>query len=211
MRAVSPPDPNPGLDPHAVHSPQPEGAERARVVVIDTETGGLDPLRHSIMSVGLVDYSGAHRLEVFVAEPEIVADPRSLAVTGIDLDWLRAHGVRPDEACDRIEAWLDGLGLGRPLLAAGHNVAFDLAFMRRLYHLAGRRVPLDFCHRSLDTHTLLFTLASMGRVPATARSSDGAFAHFGVAPPAHLRHTALGDAVATRDLLERLFALCEAP
>ena len=32
-------------------------------------------------------------------------------------------------------------------------------------------------------------------------------AHFDITPPDELRHTALGDAVATRTLLERLLAL----
>lgn len=200
-------------EPRTAHAPSTPALsiDRRRVVVLDTETGGLDPLRHSLMSVGLVDFSGEHRLEVYVLEPDVQFDPESMAVNGIDLDWLRANGLSPTAACDRIEAFLDGIGLGRPLMVAGHNVAFDLAYMRRLYTMAGRPLPRDFSHRSLDTHTLLYAWACAGRLPPGARSSDGAFAHFGVAPPEHLRHTALGDAVATRDLLERLFDLCGEP
>jgi DNA polymerase-3 subunit epsilon len=203
---VSPEASRPAHAPPAVAS-----ADLRRVVVFDTEAGGLDPLRHSLMSVGFVDFSGAHRLEVYVLEPDVQFEPEAMAVNGIDLHWLRANGLSPAEACDRIEAFLDGLGMGRPLMMAGHNIAFDLAYMRRLYTLAGRPLPRDFSHRSLDTHTLLYAWACAGRLPPEARSSDGAFKHFGVAPPPHLRHTALGDAVATRDLLAHLLDLCGAP
>ena len=65
-------------------------------------------------------------------------------------------------------------------------------------------MPPQFSHRSIDTHTLLWTLASLGMVPPSACSSDGAFGHYKVSPPKELRHTALGDALATRDLLEAI-------
>lgn len=179
---------------------------RDNIVVLDTETGGLDPLQHSIMTIGLVDWSGEHTLDLTVAEPTIHADPRSLTVNGLDPAVVAAEGLTPTEACDALDAWL--AALGHPVMIAGHNVAFDLAFLRRMYALAGRGLPQVFSHRSLDTHSLLYALASLGKVPSSARSSDGAFAHFDVAPPPELRHTALGDAIATRDLLARLLDLC---
>ncbi len=174
------------------------------MVILDTETGGLDPLHHSLLSVGLVSGDGRHQLEFYVIEPTIVSDPRSMKVNRIDLDQVRASGLTPGAAVDRIEAFLDGLGLGRPVMVAGHNIAFDIAYMRRLYRLAGRKVPRDFSHRTVDTHTLLWALSAVGRLPPDVTSSDQAFRHFDIAPPDEMRHTALGDALATRDLVARL-------
>lgn len=178
-----------------------------RIVVLDTETGGLDPAQHSILSIGMVDWTGKHQTEIFVNEGEIGSDPRSMEVNGIDLDWIRKYGVSPKTAVRKVEKFLNGLGMGRPLMICGHNVAFDMAYMRRLYTLAGKDTPRDFSHRSIDTHTLLWALAAQGRLPRTARSSDGAFGHFDIAPPDDKRHTALGDAIATRDLLIQLLDL----
>jgi DNA polymerase-3 subunit epsilon len=177
------------------------------VIVVDTETGGLDPLHHSLLSVGLVSGDGTRTLEFYVLEPTLTTDERSMAVNRIDLDRVRAEGLSPEKAVDRIEAFLDGIGRGRPLKAAGHNVAFDIAFLRRLYRMAGRDFPPDFAHRTIDTHTLLWALAQMERLPKDVVSSDKAFAHFDLAPPDALRHTALGDAVATHQLLQRLLPL----
>ena len=178
-----------------------------RIVVLDTETGGLNPLEHSILSIGLIDWTGKHQLEIYVKEPEIFSHPKSMAVNRIDLDWVEANGVTPLEAVKQVEKFLDGLKMGRPLMIVGHNIAFDIAYMRRLYTLAGEKVPRDFSHRTIDTHTLLWALANQDRLPRTARSSDGAFRHFDIAPPEHLRHTALGDAVATLDLVRHLLPM----
>ncbi len=180
------------------------------VIVFDTETGGLDPLIHSVLSIGLVSYDGTRRQEIFVREPEIFSHPRSMQVNGIDLDWIRANGVSPREAVSEVEAFLKAVAPKRPrrpAMMVGHNVAFDLAYMRRLYSLASVPIPREFSHRSIDTHTLLWSLVATGTLPNDVTSSDGAFAYFQIEPPPEARHTALGDAIATRDLLEHLLSL----
>lgn len=178
-----------------------------KLIIIDTETGGLDPLVHSILSIGLVAYDGSRQTEIFVREPTIVSHPRSMQVNGIDLEWVEQNGLSPAAAVDAVEAFLDSFGKRRPLIMAGHNIQFDLAFMRRLYAMADRKAPPEFTHRSIDTHTLLWALADVGTLPRNTCSSDGAFNYFNIQPPAELRHTALGDAVATRKLVQHLLEL----
>jgi DNA polymerase III subunit epsilon len=181
-----------------------------RVIVFDTETGGLDPFIHSLLSIGLVSYDGTRRTEIFVCEPDIGFHPRSMQVNGIDLDWIREHGVSPREAVAQVEAFLAETAPERPdppAMMVGHNVAFDLSYMRRIYSLAGQPFPREFSHRSIDTHTILWSLAVRGALPFDATSSDGAFKWFQIEPPPEARHTALGDAIATRDLLEQLLPL----
>ncbi|MBM4291984.1 MAG: 3'-5' exonuclease [Deltaproteobacteria bacterium] len=179
-------------------------AARGPVVVLDTETGGIDPHAHSLLTVGLVSLDGARRLEIWVREPQLLTAPESMAVNGIDLAEVEARGLPPAAACDALEAFLSeerARAGGRAPLLAGHNISFDLSFLRRLYRLAGRSAEGAFSHRSLDTHTLMWALAALGALPPEACGSDGAFRHYGVEPPPALRHTALGDAVATRALL----------
>lgn len=171
------------------------------IVVIDTEAGGLDPLVHSLLSVGLVSGEGDRVTEFFVREPEVVVSTSGMAVNRIDLAQVEAEGLSPAAACDALEAFL--APIERPMLA-GHNIAFDLAYLRRLYHLAGRAMPKSMAHRTVDTHSLMWALRIRGRLPAHVTGSDAAFAHFEIAPPTEARHTALGDALATRLLVERL-------
>ena len=79
--------------------------------------------------------------------------------------------------------------------------------MKRLYRVAERPWPTRLSHRVIDTHSLLWFSAQNGLIPVEACSSDGAFSYFTCEPPSHLRHSALGDAIATKHLLNQLFKL----
>lgn len=178
------------------------------VVIIDTETGGLDPSRHSILSVGMVVLGTNQECEVFISEPTISAEPEALAINGINLEWLRAVGLSPQAAVLSIEEFRTQVSQDGPITFAGHNLSFDVGFLRRLYTIAGAEWPRGLTHRTVDTHSLLWALAVSGKIPASACGSEGAFAFFGIDAPG--RHTALGDARATSLLLARLIGLISA-
>lgn len=174
-------------------------------VIIDTETGGLDPNHHSLISVGLVDSSGNKMDEFIVREPTLFADPRSMAIHGITEAQIETEGLTPNDAVDRFEAFFEDID--GTILLTGHNISFDLSFIKRLYRIAERQQPRRISHRSIDTHTMLWTAIQMGLLPTETSSSDGAFKHFNIEPPADKRHTALGDAIATQKLVSALLTL----
>ena len=188
-----------------------------QVLIIDTEASGLDPLYHSILSIGLCPLSDSLSsqefnilsknqeigLEIFVDEPCINTDPQAMAIHGITLEELAEKGLSPLNACLRFEDYLNQ-HFDQSVLLAGHNINFDLAFMKRLYRLAQRSWPKQISHRTIDTHSLLWALAYANHIPKNACSSDGAFEFFDCAPPEALRHSALGDAVATKTLLVKI-------
>jgi len=178
------------------------------ILVIDTETGGLNPQEHSILSLGMTSWCGQYQQEFFILEEHLCTNPRSMQINRIDLTWLKEHGLSPEKTCEQIDQFLTHLS-HRPLILVGHNISFDLAFIRRLYRLAHRDVPSDFSHRSLDTHSLLWLLAQQGHIPASACTSDGAFEYFDIHVPEDLRHTALADAIATRELLHKILTRFE--
>ena len=173
--------------------------------MVDLETSGVSPFAHEALTVALVPIDeGLEPITVYVR-------PRSISWT--DYAWqnfqkFRAEwelaAVDPPAACTAIEEYVEmALGGARATLI-GHNIAFDLAFLRKLAFEAGREELSCVSHRAIDTHSLLFVLSSMGRVPETALDSDGAFDYFGIALRLKDRHTALGDALATRELFLRL-------
>ena len=178
------------------------------ILIIDTETSGVNPQVHSILSLGVTPLVGEFEEHFFISEPEVIADPRSMAIHGISLDWLSENGESPALVCERFERAVNHQGTSSVILA-GHNIAFDIAFMKRLYRVANRAWPSMISHRSLDTHTMLWQLAVAGRIPFDACSSDGAFKHFDCSPPTELRHSALGDAIATKELFLKLLDILE--
>lgn len=186
-----------------------------KLLVVDTETGGIDPDRHSLLSLAAVVWADGRvegEIEILVGEADVTVTARALEINGIDLVDHARRSVPPAEALAQLLGFVTKhfqveLAAGEQVVLVGHNVAFDVGFLRRLCRLAGAAYPGQFSHRMLDTASVLRFLSLAGFVPAKAVASTEAFAHFGVRIPAELRHTALGDARATADLLTRLVGL----
>lgn len=107
------------------------------------------------------------------------------------------------DAYDEIDSYLAELLPNDVATLVGHNVGFDLAFLRKLAHIGQQPSLPRISHRSIDTHTLLY-LASVNHDWPSALSSDAAFELLHVMPEISERHTALGDAIATRQLFIKL-------
>ena len=107
--------------------------------VIDTETGGLDPDRDSVVSVAAVvwrDRELVAEIELFVNEPELNISPKSISIHGLEPSWLRLNGLSPDSALVKLEDFIrhhfPEIENGGLVQLAGHNVAFDVAFKTTL-------------------------------------------------------------------------------
>ncbi len=178
------------------------------LLVIDLETSGTNPFKHDVLAVGMTPFSrDAEPLSVYVRPPEtpVWTDHARANFDRFAEEWER-FSVSPEEACSRIEAYIRDVFGGEQATPVGHNVGFDQAFLRKLAFQGGREAIAGLSHRAVDTHTLLFMQLLRGGLPAAALSSDGAFLEFGINVPAAQRHTAVGDALATRELVTRLFA-----
>lgn len=184
----------------------------AKLLILDTETGGIDPGMHSILSVGAVVWDDGRlgaEFEVLIAEDSIHVTERAMEINGIDLSAHRSSGLCPASAMALFVAFLrehfqNELAMGAKIALAGHNIGFDIGFLKRLCHHA--RVDFDtfFSHRSLDTAAVIRFLSLAGVLPLASAGSDEAFAYFGVPFTAGSRHTAVGDARATAHLLNNL-------
>jgi DNA polymerase III subunit epsilon len=199
---------------HVVQAPE-RTARMTKLLVIDTETGGIDPDRHSLLSLAAVVWADGRiegEIEIFVSEPDITVTARALEINRIDLVEHAQQAVAPAETLSRLLAFVADhfraeLAAGEQVVLAGHNVGFDVSFLRRLCRLAGSAYPAIFSHRTLDTASILRFLSLAGIVPPAAVASTEAFAFLGVRIPERLRHTALGDARATAELLTHLIGL----
>jgi len=180
-----------------------------RLLFIDTETGGLDPLKHSLLSVGMVVWENMNIIaseEIMINDGVLSVTPEALAINGLDTEQIRQTGVTPAIATERIVAFtgkhFEGYG---KITLAGHNVHFDAGFIARLLAGCNRNLHDLFSHRMVDTSSILHYLYLSGQIKHKAVSSDDAFELFGI--KAEGRHTALGDAIATAKLFNELLNL----
>lgn len=185
-----------------------------KLLVVDTETGGTDPRRHSLLTVGAVVWEDGElgpELGLRILERELVVDPEAMAVNRIDLAEHRRAALDPRAAAEELAKFVARNFVGskgpEPAVVCGHNVAFDVGFLKRLFELAGLPYDATFSHRTLDTASVLRFLALAGRIPPELVGSSKAFAHFGIRFSRNARHTATADARATARLLNRLLEL----
>jgi len=183
-----------------------------KLLFIDTETGGLDPARYSILSVGLVvlsDNEIADTLEIKIREPEINACDEALQVNNIVIDSHIREAIPPLEAVNQVLAFIrkcqDLYSDKGKIIICGHNVLFDIAFIKRLFGYTSYKYDDYFSHRIVDTSSILRYLYIKGDLPDDISNLDAALDHFGINE--YPRHTALKDALLTALLFSRVVNL----
>jgi DNA polymerase III subunit epsilon len=182
-----------------------------KLFVLDTETGGLDPTVHSILSLALVTLDLESRtigpsIEIKISEGVYIVNSEAMAINNIDLKEHSIDAKTPTGSINIIKQFLKGHRT--PVNLVGHNVQFDIGFLKRLYRLADNKMVGNygdlFSHRVVDTCSILRFLHHSGKVPIDVSSSDRAFAHFDIKIDKKDRHTALGDAMGTAQLYLKL-------
>jgi DNA polymerase-3 subunit epsilon len=175
-------------------------------VVIDLETTGLDPLRDRVVSVGAVRL---RRGRVLLGDRfcELINHGRNISEEAIKI-----HGITPDmlggarkalEVFDEFLAWL-----GADILVA-HYAGFDMHFiqrtMRAAHGFALQNLVLDTVRMCQG---LILPSDPYGvRGSKRACSLDALATRFGLPLPE--RHTALGGALTTAMIFQRLLAKLE--
>ena len=185
-----------------------------KLLVIDTETTGTNPFLHSMLSFAAVVWTDGEigeTVEVLIADyGNTVLDPEAMAINGIDIGRHRQSGLTAEYAVATINGFISrnfDLDNEQQVSVAGHNVGFDIAFVKQLYNAVGANYDSLYSHRVLDTASVVTFLSLAGKLPLRGASSSSVFAYFGIGVPVGLRHTARGDAIATAQLLTRLLSL----
>jgi DNA polymerase-3 subunit epsilon len=178
-----------------------------RLLVIDTETGGVDPSKFSILTFAGAVWEDERVVEVIefsVMEPRVRTEPEAMLVNRIDLIEHKKRSISPRAATQLLGGFLDRNFQSETITLAGHNVSFDVGFLKRLYRLAGEEYPTRFSHRFIDTASIVAFLDISGLISLEKPSLDNALKTFGIAYQPQSRHTALGDVLVTCKLLNSM-------
>ncbi|MEM1004379.1 MAG: exonuclease domain-containing protein [Pseudomonadota bacterium] len=168
-------------------------------VVFDTETTGLLPHKDEIVQIGAVRILNGRivegeRLDMLV-DPGIPIPPSSTRVHRISDQMVQG-------APDIVQAGREFHRFASEAVIVAHNAPFDMAFLRR----HGQRMNVTWDHPILDT--VLLSAVLFG--PSDTHTLDALCARLDIEIPEALRHTALGDAVATAEALIRMLPMLQA-
>ncbi|WP_171239410.1 3'-5' exonuclease [Ruegeria sp. HKCCA5491] len=168
-------------------------------VVFDTETTGLLPHKDEIVQIGAVRVVNGRivageNLDILV-NPGIPIPPASTKVHKINDRMVQ-------DSPDITEAGRVFHKFARDAVIVAHNAPFDMAFLRR----HAKRMDVDWNHPILDT--VLLSAVLFGA--SDKHTLDALCDRLDITIPVELRHTALGDAVATAEALVKMLPMLQA-
>lgn len=177
------------------------------MIVIDVETTGVDEVKHSILSVGAVDFE--HPEKQFYEECRAYSgahiDDEGLAINGFTREQVMDSNKQTDE--ELIRHFMAWALQAEEYTFAGQNPSFDRDFLQRTanrYHL-----EWPFAFRTIDQHSVCFThMIKRGVTPPVIHNhsdlnSDKIMQYVGIPAEIH-PHNALNGAKIATEALSRL-------
>lgn len=178
------------------------------MIVLDVEGSGVDPEKHSILSIGAIDLDEPTNQfydECRVWDGAHISD-EALAINGFTREQATDPSTKTEaELIEAFVAWATDRPKDRTL--AAQNVAYDRAFVEAACHRAGIEFP--FAHRTIDIHTLTWAhMLAHGVAPPvenhhSAINMSAALAYCGL-PEEPKPHNALTGALAHAELIARM-------
>ena len=168
-------------------------------VIFDTETTGLLPDRDEVVQIGALrvvncQQAGGEVLDTLV-NPGRPIPARSTAVHGVTDAMVK-------DAPDMAQAGRRFHSFARDAVLVAHNAPFDMAF----FHRHAPSIGVAFDNPVLDT--VLLSAVLFGGTEG--HTLDEIAQRLEIDLPEEVRHTALGDAIATRDVFLRMIPMLEA-
>jgi len=178
-------------------------------LVIDTETGGLDPQKHSLLSAYFGVYNkafvpmGSLYMKLVPDDVCFKVTAQAMAVNGIDLSRHTFNATMYRHAKEKLKMFLSDYG--QRFYPVGHNLSFDLGFIHT--HLLDKETWDNYVsYRGLDTATLGLALHFAGLIPRIMSLKELAD-HFHIKYDAQRLHDAEEDATLTIKVYERMLEL----
>lgn len=162
-------------------------------IVVDCETGGLDPAQNPLLEIGAVDLETLEtfRIGMIPWNDAQTCTKEALEINGIDYTkWVsfKSGNYTPQHAMYEFNHWLEG----RELLLAGHNPSFDLKFLNWNFVMADLKNP--FGYRTIDLHSVAYAWCESKNISHGKLTSDEIYKLLGI-PEEPRPHKALIGAV----------------
>jgi len=176
------------------------------LVVLDTETTGLDPVKERLTEFGaiLIDPNRSQVMEFdTLINPEVDVPENITQITGITNEMVSTAPTFKTASTDIYNI----ISYKNPVIVA-HNAQFDIGFLRESF----KRIGIDFeliCTDYLCTRNFAKEFAKQGKYDNKGKNALEHLAKnvFGIPDPGH--HRALNDVTVCYELLKKLIELSE--
>lgn len=170
-------------------------SKQKRYAIVDLETTGGMAQRDKIIEIGIVIFDGNEIVQTFesLINPERTVPPFITSITGIDTEMI-ADAPKFYEVAKQV------VEMTESCIFVAHNVHFDYGFLREEFS----RLGFTYTRRKMCTVRLCRQCFPGLR----SYSLGNLIRHFGISNNA--RHRALGDAMATTELLKNILRRNEA-
>ena len=181
--------------------------------VLDTETGGLDPQKASLMQIaGVILKNGEVVYEyqslVKSKDGKYMCNDFARRLHGITDEEINENDKLPQEIIGDFKQIQDTFFDGEPMTIIAHNPAFDIAFLKQMFVDAGIDIqstisnsPYEysnlFSRNVIDTATMALILRLQNKIDFDRCSLDNIIKFYEIPNNAQQRHSALYDAEQT--------------
>ena len=177
-----------------------------KLLFIDTETGGLDPQKHSLLTIGacvMVEGYIIDKLEIKLKQDTYNVTSSALNVNKINLLELDTD---IKNAFNQIIMFIQrNFGTKDKIILAGHNINFDIGFLKIFWEEGLKTIPEYsrsqflwnklFYYHYVDTMQISAFLNDAGIINAPNNKLEALIKYFSLNPES--RHTALEDSIMT--------------
>jgi len=175
-----------------------------KILFIDTETGGLDAKKHSLLTIAFAVYKDGAIIsesEYKVEHKDYIVTPKALEVNGINLIEHDIEATPSTIVVQQIIMYINrNFRRDEKVIIAGHNVEFDNGFMAQLFENENETWSKLVSHRKIDTCSLVNYLMITEKIDLKSASLEESIKYFKIETEA--RHTAEADVRATIKLFE---------
>lgn len=179
-------------------------------LVIDSETTGLSPRKHQILTLGMslidVDHQKLRFIEdkhIFFRHDEYRISKTAMLINGINLEEHHRIALPVNKAIKEINNFIEKNKLADTVIL-GHNLQFDKGFICSLFEEGGHCYP--FCENKEDTRYIWDRLKRKGLVDPLKNSKLGTLAeHFKI--DYSNAHDALADCQITAKVYHEMLKL----
>lgn len=138
-----------------------------KVLILDCETGGLNPKIHGLCSVSISLEDGRNEKTWFI-KPQLEKryDKEALEINKLSLEFLKEKGITVQTFIKELLQYIEkNFKSKSKIILLGHNIPFDIGFLCEAFEESYLNYNDYFSHHYIDTKQIALTFQKFNLIP----------------------------------------------